>query len=138
MMVVEYWLPLMLWVGLTYFFSTDNFSAGATSRFIVPILKFILPSLSGDQLNLGHLVVRKLGHISEYFVLAVLVYRAVNFSQPDFVRVKLNSFGFVLFAAMNDEFHQSFTLYRGASIVDVGYDCLGGFLALWLISRFDR
>jgi VanZ family protein len=137
-LVVEYWFPLLLWLGLQYWFSTDNFSAGETAGFIIPILRFLLPGFSPSQLEFLHFAVRKMAHISEYTVLGVLAYRAVKYDDPDFVRVKVLSFAFVVLAAMTDEFHQSFTLWRGASIVDVGYDSFGGLLAIWGSSLLGR
>jgi VanZ family protein len=49
----------------------------------------------------------------------------------------LRTMTFVFTTALLDEWHQSFTASRGASLVDVGYDCVGGVLALWLITTYE-
>ena len=136
-LVLEYWTPLLLWLIAIFSFSTDAFSAGETSRFIVPILTFFFPGFSPAEIDLCHTVIRKFSHIAEYFILAVFVYRSLKYDQQDFVAPKLGAAAFVLLAALADEFHQSFTASRGASIVDVGYDCLGGVWALWLITAYE-
>jgi len=136
-LIIEYWTPLVLWLVLIFFFSTDAFSAGETSKIIVPILEFFFPHLSPAQLDLWHGVIRKSCHIAEYFVLAVLTYRSLKHEQPDLVQAMLRTIMFVVFAAMLDELHQRFTASRTASPIDVGYDCLGAVWALWLITTHE-
>ena len=136
-LVVEYWTPLVLWIVTIFFFSTDLFAAGETSRIIVPILAFFFPGLSPHELNVWHGVIRKFGHIGEYFILAVFTYRSLRQDQPDLVQAKLQTIVFVVCAASFDEIHQRFTLFRTASPIDVGYDCLGAVWALWLITTYE-
>lgn len=136
-LIIEYWTPLVVWLVAIFFFSTDAFSAGETSRIIVPILAFFFPHSSPGQLELWHGVIRKLAHITEYFILAALTYRSLIHEQPDLVQAKLRTIMFVVFAAMLDELHQRFTASRTASPIDVGYDCLGAVWALWLITTHE-
>src|SRR5262249_8089741 len=117
---VQFWLPLIIWLGVIYSFSTDEFSASNTAGLVVPILHFLFPGLSPDQLEFWHAVIRKLSHITEYAILAWLTYRAIRFDEPDPLKAKVRTFQFLVLAAMIDEFHQSLTMSRGASIVDVG------------------
>ena len=135
--VVEYWLPLLLWLGTIFLFSTDEFSSHETSRIIVPVLMFVFPNMPPEQIDIWHGVIRKFGHIMEYFILAVFLHRALKYDEPDFVWPKLRSMTFIVLAALVDEFHQSLVPSRGPSIVDVGYDCLGGVWALWLIAGYE-
>ena len=136
-LVVEYWTPLVLWLVVIFFFSTDVFSASETSRIIVPVLAFFFPHLSPAQLDLWHGVIRKFGHITEYFILAALTYRSLIHEQPDLVQAKLRTIAFVVFAATLDEIHQRFTASRTPSPIDVGYDCIGAVWALWLITTYE-
>jgi VanZ family protein len=94
--------------------------------------------LSPDQLSGWHAVIRKLGHITEYAILAWLTYRAIRFDETDTLKAKARTFQFLLLAAMTDEFHQSLTMSRGASIVDVGYDSFGGLIVLWIGTLFRK
>jgi len=135
-LVLEYWAPLVCWVSLTYLFSSDAFSAAETSRVLGPVLAFLLPWLSDYQISFVHGAIRKLGHVSEFFVMAVFARRALGIINRE-TRAVLFSGVFVLSASALDEFHQMLTMYRGASPVDVGYDCLGGLMGIWLIERIE-
>ena len=129
---VQYWLPLIIWLAVIYSFSTDEFSSSSTAGFVEPILHFLFPGLSPEQLSFWHAVIRKLSHITEYAILAWLTYRAIRFDETDPLKAKVRAFQFLVLAAMMDEFHQSLTMSRGASIVDVGYDSIGGLIVLWI------
>ena len=130
----EYQLPVLVWLMTMFFFSTDAFSANETSKIIVPALTYLFPKLSPPQIDFWHLFIRKCGHVSEYFILTLLAFRSFKHDEIDPV---LRTMAFVLMAASLDEWHQWFTASRGASIVDVGYDCVGGVLALWLITGYE-
>jgi VanZ family protein len=128
---------MLVWLFTMYMFSTDMMSSSETSRFIVPLLTFVFPGLSPAEIQLWHGVIRKFAHITEYFILAVFVYRSMKYEHPDLLDAILRSIAFIVLAALMDELHQSFTPSRTASIVDVGYDCLGGVWALWLITAYE-
>ena len=136
-LVIEYWTPLILWLVVIFCFSTDSFAAGETSRIIVPLLRFFFPSLTLQELDFWHGLIRKLGHISEYFVLAVFTYRSLKQEPLNITQAKLRTLSFVVLAATFDELHQRFTLFRTASPIDVGYDCLGAVSALWFITAYE-
>jgi len=136
-LAIEYWLPLVLWLVVIFIFSTDYFSAARTSTVIVSILHFLFPSHPLEQLELWHAVIRKIGHVTEYFLLAVFTYRTMKLEQLDWSQAKLRTMGFVLFAASFDELHQAFTRFRTPSPFDVGYDCLGAVWALSLITIYE-
>ena len=136
-LVIEYWLPLVLWLIVIFIFSTDYFSATRTSSVIVSILHFLFPSRPLQQLEFWHAVIRKLGHITEYALLAFLTYRTMKLEQLDLTQARVRTMGFVLVAASFDELHQAFTLFRTPSPFDVGYDCLGAVWALCLITFYE-
>src|SRR5262245_45282128 len=68
----RYWLPPLAWMALIWGLSTDAGSAEHTSRFLLPLLKWLLPWASPGQIELAHGLVRKCGHVAEYAVLAAL------------------------------------------------------------------
>ena len=133
----EYQLPVVLWLCSMFIFSTDAFSKNETSRIIVPVLMYLVPTLSPPRIDFWHTVIRKLGHIGEYTLLAVLAYRCLKIEQINLSQTKIRTIAFILAAALVDEWHQLFTAFRGASIIDVGYDCLGGVWALGLIGVYE-
>ncbi len=53
-------------------------SAEQTSRFLVPFLRWLKPDISTGALAQVHFFGRKLGHISEYAILAILLWRALR------------------------------------------------------------
>ena len=137
--ITQYWIPVLLMLLVQYTFSTSAFSSDETSRFVVPLLKALLHNPTSEQLQFWHHVVRKAAHVTEYCILGLLVYRAfkVDIAKPS--KVRILTVAFVAAAATLDEFHQSFVPSRGSSIFDVGWDCIGGLIAimlLWIWSAF--
>ena len=90
-----------------------------------------MPSISPEQIQLVHGLIRKSGHVTEYFILGILLFRAFRRDSRELhgLRWGLSSLVIVLLYAASDEFHQSFVITRTASLFDVGFDALGGVLA---------
>jgi len=120
------WGPLLIWMGVISGLSTDAFSAAETSRFILPILRWLLPYASPETLNSLHAVIRKAAHVTEFAVLSFLWYRALEWSRTKW-RAASALWAFLLAGAFGalDEAHQLVVPSRTASIVDVGWDSLG-------------
>jgi len=114
--------------------STDLMSAEHTSRIIVPLLRWFFPTISPLTLVRVEFFLRKAAHVSEYALLAVLLYRA--FVHTVFQSRRALSAGTVLLScaayAASDEFHQSFVPSRTASLRDVMIDVCGATLAVLL------
>ena len=72
----KYWLPVVLWMGLIFYGSTGVLSTQRTSRIIGPLLRWLNPGISDEAISALQTVVRKGGHLSEYSILAVLIWRA--------------------------------------------------------------
>ncbi|KAB2660610.1 MAG: VanZ family protein [Verrucomicrobia bacterium] len=135
------WMPVVVWCGLIYWGSTDALSANHTSHYLTPFLHWLVPSLSDDQIGTVRMVIRKGGHVTEYLVLAALLFRALS---PDRVAGRwpmraaaLAWVGATLYAA-SDEVHQSFHPSRQGSALDVGIDSSGALLGLVLLYWFGR
>jgi VanZ family protein len=129
--ILTYWLPVILWMSVTFLMSTGLFSSEHTSLIIGPLIHFLFPSATPHQFILIHGIVRKLAHVTEYFVLGLLLFRAFRSgsTRPDTWRWAVSSLVVIAFYAATDEFHQTFVATRTPSIVDVGIDIIGGFLA---------
>jgi len=140
---IKYWIPVVLWMGFTFLMSTAAFSAENTSKIIGPILKFLFPTITGHQLLVAHEIIRKCAHLTEYFVLSLLVFRAFKADRTEKHdwRWAFYSILTVVLFACSDEFHQLFVPTRGSSIYDVGIDTVGGILAQGargLVQRWKR
>ena len=131
--VAKYWLPVLAWMIFIFIGSTDLLSAEHTSRFIGPFLRWFAPDVSGATIASVQLVARKFAHLTEYAILAALLFRALRLYRE---RVFAIAFIGAAFYAALDEYHQSFVTTRTASPLDVGIDWLGAFLGLTLYSLF--
>ncbi|SEM39273.1 VanZ like family protein [Syntrophus gentianae] len=137
---LKYWLPVLLWMGVIFGMSTGTFSADHTSRFIGPLLHFLFPGLPEQDIELFHGMIRKAGHVSEYFILGLLFFHGVrgNSSQRWRLRWALTAILAVVLFALSDEYHQSWVASRTASLVDVSIDSVGGVLSQIAILLKDK
>lgn len=138
--IVKYWVPVVLWVSFTFWMSTGAFSASNTSRILEPLLRYLMPHISETDLKFVHGAIRKMAHVSEYFILGLLLFRAFRSdsgNRQEWRWAFYSLFAVMLFAA-GDEFHQSFVGTRTASLMDAGIDTLGGFLAECTILLWHR
>src|ERR687889_239449 len=103
------WLPVLVWAVVIFAFSS-------------------IPSLSSG-LGAWDTVLRKGAHITEYAILGLLLYRALE-------REALALAAGIAYAA-TDELHQHFVSGRHASPVDVAIDAVGVSLGMlvWLRVR---
>src|SRR4051794_22114918 len=125
--VVSSWMPVIAWMLLIFAGSSDVLSAEHTSRFIVPFLRWLDPHISYATITAIHLMIRKLGHFTEYAILAALLWRALRgtFVASSLAIVGAGAFLITAAFAASDEFHQSFVMSRTASAHDVLIDCIG-------------
>jgi VanZ family protein len=127
-----------LWIAVVLGFSSDRFSAEATSRVLAPLVDWLFPTLSAEGHELlESRVPRTVAHAFEYAVLAALTYRALRESSSSW-----RSAGFALAlvaaVAVADETHQAFTVARTGSATDVFIDLAGGATALLLLVGIRR
>jgi len=133
--LAKYWFPVISWLGLIFWFSTETFSDDQTASMVKEILVYLFPALSEEAFLLIHMFLRKAAHVTEYFVLGLLLFRALRGGSGASWNWRWSFFSLVvvvLWAAV-DELHQSFIPARTASIVDVGIDITGGILAQLVI-----
>jgi VanZ family protein len=125
--------------------STDLMSAEHTPRFLVPFLRWLKQDIAPETIAQIQFLMRKTAHLSEYVILAVLLWRALRDGTN--VGAKLPTlfvtawFACAIFA-IGDEFHQSFVPSRTASTFDVLIDICGALIGLAICSviawRRDR
>lgn len=130
------WAPVVVWMIVMFNFSTDAFSSAHTT----PYLSKLFPRLPAAHIEIIMLAIRKLGHWSEYFILAWLLMRALNreFSGYSATRRMMWSVVLAVVYAISDELHQSFVPSRDARAMDVMIDALGaicGTLTSYLAKR---
>lgn len=105
---IKYYLPLILWAGLIFYFSS-------------------VPNLKSDFPGAWDFILRKAAHIFEFGILAVLVLRIglrrENSRNKKFAYI--TALAFSLLYAIGDEYHQSFIAGREMALRDVLIDSLG-------------
>ena len=130
-MSIRYWLPPVLWMGILFVGSGALFAEPETSRIIVPLLRTIFPGAPAETLRLLHFLIRKLAHLIEYAILALLWYRAFFRGRAwNAGRSAVLALAISIGYAILDEFHQSLTGVRTGSPGDVLLDASGAALAL--------
>jgi VanZ family protein len=136
--MVKNWGPVGAWMVVIFLFSTDLCSGAHTSSLLGPLLSSLFPAITADQIDALHLALRKLGHWSEYFILASLLMRALGKEFPRQTRIARWVWCVLLTTlyAASDEWHQSFVPSRTASLADVTIDSLGAICGtLWFNGR---
>ncbi len=133
--VIKYWLPVLVWMGLIFTGSADSSSGPHVSRLVAPVVRWFFPHISDQALDSVVVCVRKCGHLTEYAVLAMLLWRALG-RRPgiDAAPRRWPAAGLALLLAAlyaaSDEFHQTFVPTRTGSALDVLLDTFGAMLGL--------
>ena len=106
------WLPPILWMAIIFAFSAQH---------------------GGGHLPTAEIIVRKLGHVTGYFVLTLLLVRALR--RSGVAPAVPVAAAIALVYAASDEWHQSFVPGRTATPRDVGIDAVGMALAALAATR---
>lgn len=138
------WVLSFAWIVVialeSFVGSSDN-----TGHLLYPLLKFLFPKITFAHMFQIHYVVRKVGHFTGYAILSLTLYR----SWWTTLRVRggyqalwwsdmfRNWSGYAALLALictaavagGDEFHQSLSPGRTASVADVALDEMGGILS---------
>lgn len=123
--------PPLLWIAVISGLSANAFSAMQTGRIVMPILQWLFPNASLETLDLLHVGIRKVMHLLEFAILALLWYCSLNRRGTGWqTRVAATALILAVSCASLDEIHQLFEPGRTSSLTDVGWDGLGAALAL--------
>lgn len=125
------WGPVLAWMVLIFFWSSipKQVPPGGSKSIT---FSGIMPVFPGDW----EFVVKKSTHLVAYAVLAVLISRALLPGRVPTGRTIALAIVLAGVYAVSDEFHQTFTPGRHASLVDISIDLLGA--ALGCCARFAR
>ncbi len=134
---------MVLWMTFVFCMSTDVASSAHTGRILETILHWIDPTISSRAFERVHFVVRKMGHITEYAVLALLTLRALRILRPApgarwSWPLAFLALGMSAAYGATDEFHQMFVPSRGPSVHDVLIDACGAAVGLTLAFLYRR
>jgi VanZ family protein len=136
--ILKTWIAALLWIALIAIESTDTFSAEHTSRFLYPVLHFLM-GLDFARFQVWHHYIRKCGHFVGYFTLSFFLFRAwrATLRLPWTPRWALRwaaiAFSMSALVASLDEWHQTFIPSRTGAIKDVMLDSFAALTAQVLI-----
>lgn len=99
---------------------------------LAEVLRFLHIEVSPSTFDSLHFLVRKLAHLTEYAVLAFLLYRSLRGSRPRVWELRTAAWSVLVAGlySLTDELHQRFVPGRGGSLVDCGIDTAGAILAM--------
>ena len=129
------WWPALIWAVAISLFSTGTFTSENTGRIIIPVLHWLFPHAADATLFQTHHYIRKCAHFTEYFILSLLVLRAIRAGRPGtrFAWALLVVAIVICYASL-DEFHQRFVPGRTAAAGDVLIDTSGGIAAQLIVA----
>jgi VanZ family protein len=136
-----YWFPVVIWMGIIFWGSTDALSSEQTSRFLGPFLRWLAPGITTEAIGHVQFVARKGVHLTVYAILCILSLRAFSASglaNRLGIAPWLAAWQLAFLYAISDELHQSMVPSRQGSALDVFIDAAGAALAIWLAEWYRR
>ena len=116
--------------------STSAGSSGRTASVLRPLLIWFFPDLPTLDVHEVNFLVRKTAHVLQFFVFALLLWRAARVEPPLRVTDRVLVawvIGISAVIAGLSEGIQIFSRFRGASFADFLLDMSGALLALFLV-----
>lgn len=135
---IIYTILLFIWMLVIFMFSSQNgTNSQKTSDVITDKVVSTIEHVKKEKLdkNDTSLIVRKLAHFIEYFILGILAYLTIsnyNIKNPLICSILIC----IMYASL-DEAHQIFSIGRSPKILDVIIDSCGSVLAI-LIKKHTK
>lgn len=135
-----WWLATLGWAGLIFYSSTSTFGGTLTALLLQQVLNWAHISLAPGTFAFLHFLLRKLAHLTEYAMFALLLYGSLSGGKEFAWRppVALRCIALAVTYSLTDELHQAFVPGRGASLADCGIDTAGAVLAMLLLYAGHR
>lgn len=125
-------LLVILWMIFIFVMSSfDANSSSNQSNFIVDIITSII---NIKDIELLSLIIRKLAHFIEYFILGILV---INFITRYDKKIIIAILLCIIYAT-SDEIHQIFVPGRSCQIIDIMIDSLGSIMGIYLYKLITK
>lgn len=125
-------LLVILWMIFIFVMSSfDANSSSNQSNFIVDIITSII---NIKDIELLSLIIRKLAHFIEYFILGILV---INFITRYDKKIIIAILLCIIYAT-SDEIHQIFVPGRSCQITDIMIDSLGSIMGIYLYKLITK
>ncbi|MGL5057614.1 MAG: VanZ family protein [Fusobacteriaceae bacterium] len=124
---------ILLWMSIIFILShSSGEESSEQSGMVLKLLNYLDVKVQDEYLNIVSIAIRKTAHMTEYFILTILILRYTY--DLKIKKYLLYSPIVAILYACSDEFHQTFIPGRAGMISDVFVDSIGVFLALTLWS----
>ena len=117
---------IIAWMCMVFGFS--NAGGNESTGISITIARFLVKN--EVYIEFAEKIIRKIAHLSEYAIGAVLVYSLMLTFKLDIKVQFLSSLFFIIVYAITDEVHQLFIPGRSGNILDVWIDSLGALIGL--------
>ena len=133
------WLPVFLWAFLIAGMSTDDFGTPKTIVWIDHLLRILWQAVPAELVELANRAVRRLAHLTEYAIFAILLIRALRSGTgPSPSSPLAVAIGVAALLSFADELNQSLTATRSAAFLDCLLDITGACIGAVIVrSRPD-
>ncbi len=139
------WALVFVWMAVIFYFSSQEGAISHQKSFSIAIFaERIIEFIAGRDVITSanrkgfEFLIRKIAHVTEYFVLSMLFYKAFFESGKSPKKCFVLTAIFSVLYAISDEIHQIFVFGRGPSPVDVIIDSIGIFGYLGVKSIKDK
>ena len=123
---------LIAWMLFIFIMSSFNSTESSSqSGFIVNIISSILNINNTEILSL---IIRKLAHFTEYFILGILAYNTTKLHN----KKKHLAIIVCIIYAISDEIHQIFVPGRNCQITDICIDSIGSIIGIYLFNLINK
>ena len=133
---IIYLIMLVLWIS--FIFGNSLLNGPSSSSISGGISGFIYDILTKMHINIDintlHTLIRKLAHVSEYFILGIIVILNVYQYLKEPKYYILFSIGISLLISIIDETIQTFVEGRSGNIIDIGIDSIGYLLSILIMA----
>lgn len=124
--IIISWMLLVIWMIFIFIMSSFNGNISSNQSGTIADLIYNLFDISDTEKV--SLIVRKCAHVSEFFILGILVINLV--SKYNVKHIYFISFIVCVLYASSDEFHQLFVPGRSGQVTDIFIDMIGVVLGL--------
>ena len=134
---------LFIWLGFIFIMSNTN-SVDSTKQSKTLINKVLTTTNNITNIDIDsvtrkiHKPVRKLAHITEFFILSIIVIMLLKNKIIDYNKLLLISMSICFIFACIDEFHQTFIPGRTGQFSDVLIDMIGVIFGCLLFNIYKR
>lgn len=125
-------LFVVLWMSVIFVMS--SFNANESSEQSNIIVELIVSIFNFNNIELISLIVRKLAHFIEYFILGLLVFNMIRcYDKKIYIAIII-----CILYAVSDEIHQLFVVGRSCKIMDMLIDSMGSVSGILLFKRLIK